>query len=103
MQERDEDGLQERASRFQVTIFLPAGASLPEDLDLDVLPQPPGAQTGILAVAGLDDVKRLVVRGARVSVERVISDTFPPELVMSDEEARARLERLADLRERDAD
>lgn len=98
----NQGGSEGRGARFQVSIDLPAGASIPEKLDLDVVPTPSaleGKGDGIVAVASLDDVERLVAAGARVTVERAIGDVFPPDLVMSDKEARARLERLANLRE----
>lgn len=99
------DGGERPATQFQVTIWLPAGGeAILEELDIDVLPVPPrpgDEPAGVVAVVRLDEVERLVAGGARVTVERMISHTFPPELIMSDEEARARLEALARLQEGD--
>lgn len=101
MAEQDRD--EERVARFQVTILLPPDVEgiLPE-LDIDVLPQPPrleGDPGGIVAVVTLEEIDRLVATGAKVMVERKVSDVFPPHLIMSEEEAEARLDVLAPFRE----
>jgi hypothetical protein len=99
----------DREALFQATITAePHVLAQCDALDLDILPSRSRAslhegRASVKAILRLDQLVYLVSAGATVLLERLIDPRFPPDRILSSEQARARLDPLREARRRRAD
>lgn len=103
MAEQDAGG--ERPTVYHARVTAPPEAlEALRKLDLDVLPEHGAAGRGeegaFEALLEEGQLREVVATGAKVELLRLIDPRFPEGLIMSDEQAEARLEALRRYRER---
>jgi len=99
----EQDRQEERVAHFEVTVRLPEdGQRLLAEIDLDVLIAPPEMreQGLILAIATFDEIDQLVSVGAEVTIRSKVPDSFPQDQIATEEEVRARVEKVTRLAEK---